>query len=70
MKTPPWITFLAIIDKLPENYLADNWADRVNICYSCDRVKEVRKKYMCGECYCMVDKKTLIKTEKCPLGKW
>lgn len=70
MLTPPWITLLAIIDKLPKNYLSENWADRLQICYSCEKLKEIRKKSVCELCYCMVDKKALIKTEKCPIEKW
>ena len=72
MKTPNWIKILAIVDLMPDNYRAHNWADRLQVCYSCDSMKEntMFKTNVCGECHCIVDKKTLIKTESCPLGKW
>ena len=70
MNTPPWIILLSVIDQLPDSYVAENWADRIQICYSCDKIKEARNKFVCGECNCPVDKKALIKTEQCPIGKW
>lgn len=71
MKTPNWIKVLAVVDMMPDSYRAANWADRLMVCYSCDKMKATMfKTNICGECHCIVDKKALIKTEHCPLGKW
>ena len=59
MKTPNWIKVLAVVDLMPENYRAANWADRLQVCYACDSMKEnpMFKTNICGECYCIVERK-------------
>lgn len=48
---------------------------RRNICKSCDKM--IIKKYLrgnelefCSECGCIVEHKTRLKSESCPIGKW
>lgn len=51
-------------------YLADNEvaSTRIKICMDCEHLWKVTRQ--CSKCYCFVDAKTKIRTEKCPLDKW
>lgn len=43
-------------------------AERIAICKSCD--KYVSAIHLCSECKCLVDAKTRLARQKCPLNKW
>ena len=40
---------------------------RLEMCHSCPSLKQGK---LCGECGCVVEWKTKLATEVCPLGKW
>lgn len=41
---------------------------RLEICKSCDQY--ISYTTMCKQCGCIMKGKTLLKSAKCPLGKW
>ena len=43
---------------------------RRQICYSCDKLKNVAGLRVCGVCSCSIWLKTKIKNECCPIKKW
>jgi hypothetical protein len=72
MKTPPWLIVLALIDQVPEEHRAPNWADRLQTCYDCEHLVEVAlvKQQVCNKCHCVMNKKVTLKSSTCPLDKW
>jgi hypothetical protein len=43
-------------------------ADRQHVCEECDELDQ--KIRQCKNCGCMIDVKTQLSTEECPLKKW
>ena len=41
--------------------------ERRAICSACPKLKTTGQ---CGECFCFIKAKSLIRQEKCPLDKW
>jgi hypothetical protein len=44
--------------------------NRLKICKDCSSYAHKQFGGMCMECFCVLDVKTGLKAEKCPLGKW
>jgi len=46
--------------------------ERLSICTICPKLNILKKDYvsMCKVCSCIVEGKTWLAQEKCPLGKW
>jgi hypothetical protein len=42
--------------------------DRYAICKECEAFSNIVK--VCGECYCFMPAKVLLKDMSCPVGKW
>lgn len=42
--------------------------ERYEICKQCDAFSNIVK--VCGECYCFMPAKVLVKMFSCPVGKW
>lgn len=42
--------------------------ERYAICKECDAFSNIVK--VCGECYCFMPAKVLLKDMECPVGKW
>jgi len=42
--------------------------ERYSICKECESFSNVVK--VCGECYCFMPAKVLIRSVSCPVGKW
>ena len=42
--------------------------DRYAICKECEAFSNIVK--VCGECYCFMPAKVLLKDMACPVGKW
>lgn len=45
------------------------YQERKYICNKCENLKN-RPWRNCTICHCFVDAKVLVKSEKCPIGKW
>lgn len=44
---------------------------RLKFCKDCEHHKQITKRiWVCQECGCVTSKKTLVKGESCPQGKW
>lgn len=48
--------------------LKEIFESRLKICKSCDSLN--KKTFLCKECHCYMDSKTLLEYAKCPLYKW
>jgi len=42
--------------------------DRYSICKECEAFSNLVK--VCGECYCFMPAKVVIKSSECPIGLW
>lgn len=51
-------------------YFADKEVaqDRLNICLSCEHLYQPTRQ--CKKCFCLVDAKTKVRDQKCPVQKW
>jgi hypothetical protein len=55
-----------------ENYILKGYfrfaKERYKICMECEAFSKIVK--ACGECYCFMPAKVIIKSTSCPVGKW
>ena len=55
-----------IIDKISDVRYKKYFAERYNICKSC----EFNKLSICEKCGCVLKAKTMAEDAECPVGKW
>lgn len=63
----------AIIEKVKFKYATpDVRAERLALCVACPKLKVLKKEYVsiCSACNCIVEGKTWLAKEHCPLEKW
>ena len=69
------LSFLTIMSQLndllrwiKESVSSEIQSRRIEMCKRCDRYNNIL--HMCNECKCLVDLKTRLARQRCPLNKW
>jgi hypothetical protein len=55
-----------VVDKFRCSYATQK--NRIELCKTCDRFNSVLR--MCKECGCLMDAKTWMADQECPIGRW
>lgn len=53
-----------------EKIIIPFYEKRREICYSCEHLKTIIGIKSCEECGCAIWSKTMVRSTKCPVGKW
>jgi cell division ATPase FtsA len=63
----------AIVEKVATKFATPEVrAERMVLCLACPKIKILKKEYisMCNVCKCIVEGKTWLADQHCPLEKW
>jgi hypothetical protein len=63
----------AIVEKVATKFATPEVrAERLALCAACPKLKVLKKEYVsiCTKCTCVVEGKTWLANEHCPLEKW